>query len=79
LLLARPARPARWVSSGISALPRAAFPWVALATFVPHGESQQWFTVAKVLGFAFAACVVVPVVLRIAHVRQPGQPAEPTE
>lgn len=78
-LLARPAKPARWISCAISAFPWAAFPWVALATFVPHGESRQWFPVAEALGFAFAVCVAVPVALRIAYLRRLSQPGEAPE
>jgi hypothetical protein len=75
-LLARPAKPARWVPSAISALPWAAYPWVAIATFVPHGESQQWFRLAASLALGFAGCIAVPVVRRVAYLHRPAETTE---
>jgi hypothetical protein len=65
-LLARPPKSANWIASAVSALPWAAFPWLAMATFVPRGERQQWFSLATALAIGFAACVAVPVCLRVA-------------
>ena len=65
-LLARPAKSALWLATAASALPRAAFPWLAMVTFVPRGERQQWFDLAIALAVAFAASMVVPVCLRFA-------------
>jgi hypothetical protein len=69
-LLARAPKPARWIPCGLSALPWATFPWLAIVTFVPRGENRQWFKVAWIMCFAFAACVMAPVCLRIAQARR---------
>jgi hypothetical protein len=78
-LVARPNRPMRWLSCGLSALPWSVFPWLALGTFVPHGESSQWFTLAEVLAFCFVICVGVTVALRVVHLRQVSHPVSPPE
>jgi hypothetical protein len=78
LLLARRAKPARWISCATSALPWAAYPW-AVCAGVPSGERPQWLALGKVLGFAFAVCIVVPVALRIHYLRWAGQATEPSK
>jgi hypothetical protein len=78
-LIARPSKPMRWFLCGISALPWSVFPWLAVITFVPHGESDQWFALAKVLGFRFVICLGVPLILRVLHLQQVSHPVAPPE
>lgn len=78
LLLARRAKPARWLPCAISALPWAVYPWVSLAG-IPSGERQQWLQLGKVLSIVFAVCVLVPVILRLAHLQQAGEQASPPQ
>ena len=75
-LLARPAKSARWFASAVSALPWAAYPWLAMATFVPSGERQQWLGLAIALAIGLAASVAVPVFLRDTCVQQPTKTVE---
>jgi hypothetical protein len=78
LLLARGAKPMRWISCSISALPWAIYPWGGLAG-APSGERRQWFQLGEVLCIAFAICVAVPVVLRVAHSQRSGKSAAPAQ
>jgi hypothetical protein len=69
LLLARGAKPTRWLPSAISALPWAAYPWLGFAVTSAE-DRQEWILLGKLLAIVFAACVAAPVALRISRLRR---------